>query len=203
MPSSLTGRTKTLTWADFGTPVAKTPPPPGKFATAAHTETKAPINYSWASSGNKFSLQDSVTVAIQFVPNPKSWVADWVFTMSKQFQDDLLKHEQGHYDITALMARDMFIALMQLKGQTFSSKTALDTAVAAVVNAHKFQPVHDKYDSDNETKHGTKPTEQKAWDAMLQQAWTTPRNPPVNAPDGAAYKIPLLEVLKKAGKSPP
>jgi hypothetical protein len=201
MASSLTGRTKKLTWADFGTPVPKPKPPPGGTATAAHTETLAPITYGWASSGKSVTLSDNVTVAIQFVAS-KSWVADWVFSESKQFQDDLLKHEQGHYDITALMARDMFIELMQLKGQTFANKAALDAAVAAVVKAHKFQPVHDKYDEKSETNHGMNDAQQKAWDALFQKAWTTPRSPAVTAPDGAVYKMRLLDVLKGAGKSP-
>jgi len=201
MPSSLTGRVKTLSWSDFGTPVSKPAPAPGKTAVAAHTDTAAPITYGWASSGKSFSLQDNVTVAIQFVAG-KSWVADWVFSQPQQFQDDLLKHEQGHYDITALMARDMFIEIMQLKGSTFGSKGALDKAVNDIVNAHKFQPVHDKYDEPTQTNHGMNAPEQKAWDALFKRAFTEPRNPAMSAPDGTAYKVPLLELLKSAGRAP-
>ncbi len=201
MGSTLTGRDKTLTWADFGTPVPAKPPAAGQTAVAAHTEVKYPVTYGWTSKGKSFNLADTVTVAIQ-LDKSKTWVASWVFQQSKQFQDDLLKHEQGHYDIAALLARDMFIELMQLKGQTFASQAALDTAVNAIVNAHRSQKVHDKYDLASETNHGLNPTQQKAWDGYFQKAKTTQRSPAVQAPDGAFYKVPLLEVLKAAGKAP-
>jgi Bacterial protein of unknown function (DUF922) len=201
MASSLTGRDKKLTWTDFGTPVPKPKPPPGGTATAAHTEVKYPTTYGWASSGKSFSLSDNVTVAIH-LDKSKTWVANWVFKEPKTFQDDLLKHEQGHYAIAALLARDMFIELMHLKGRTFSSKADLDAAVASIVNAHRSQPVHDKYDAVSETNHGINDPQQKVWDALFQKAWTTPRSPAVTAPDGAVYKVRLLDVLKAAGKSP-
>jgi hypothetical protein len=202
MASTLTGLFKTLTWGDFGTPKPKPEPAAGTTGTAAHTETKAPINYSWSSKGKSFSLADSVTIQIQFVQS-QSWVADWVFNRSKQFQDDLLKHEQGHYDITALLARDMFIEIMQLKAKTFASSGELDRAVAAIVKAHSFQPVHNKYDEKSETNHGMNDAQQKTWDALFKKSFTTPRSPAMSAPDGTAYKVPLLEVLKTAGKAPP
>ena len=201
MPSTLTGRDKTLTWADFGAPVAKPKPAPGGTAIAAHTEVKYPIAYGWASSGNSYSLADNVTVAIQ-LDRGKTWVATWVFNEAKQFQDDLLKHEQGHYDIAALLARDMFIEVMQLKGQSFTGQAALDSAVKAVVDAHRSQKVHDKYDEVNESNHGLNPIQQKAWDGYFQKAKTSPRTPAVSAPDGTVYKVRLLDVLKTAGKAP-
>ncbi|HWA57847.1 MAG TPA: DUF922 domain-containing protein [Gemmatimonadales bacterium] len=201
MGSTLTGRDKTLTWADFGTPVPKPAPGAGQTAVAAHTEVKYPVTYGWTSKGKSFSLADNVTVAIQ-LDKGKTWVADWVFKQSQQFQDDLLKHEQGHYDISALLARDMFIEIMQLKGQTFASSSALDQAVKKIVDAHRSQKVHDKYDLASETNHGLNATQQKAWDGYFQKAKTTQRNPPVQAPDGAFYKVRLLDVLTTAGKAP-
>lgn len=201
MGSTLTGRDKTLTWADFGTPVPKNPPGPGQTAVAAHTEVKYPITYGWSGGGKSYTLTDNVTVAIQ-LDKSKTWVASWVFSQGKQFQDDLLKHEQGHYDIAALLARDMFIEVMQLKSQTFTSKADLDQAVAAIVNAHRSQKVHDKYDLVSETNHGLNATQQKAWDGYFSKAKTTQRSPAVQAPDGAFYKLRLLDVLQSAGKAP-
>lgn len=201
MGSTLTGRDKKLTWADFGKPVPKNPPGAGQTAIAAHTEVKTPITYGWSGGGKSFNLADNVTVAIQ-LDKSKTWVASWVFSQGQQFQDDLLKHEQGHYDIAALLARDMFIEIMQLKGQTFSSKADLDKAVTAVVNAHRSQKVHDKYDLASETNHGLNANQQKAWDGYFQKAKTTQRTPAVQAPDGAFYKVPLLDVLAAAGKKP-
>lgn len=201
MGSKLTGRDKTLTWSDFGTPVSKPKPAAGTTGTAAHTEVVYPIVYGWASSGNSFTLPDNVTVSVR-LDTAKTWVADWVFKEAKSFQDSLLNHEQGHYDIAALLARDMFIEIMQLKGQTFGSKAALDAAVKAVVDRHRSQKVHDKYDEKNESNHGLNAPLQKTWDGYFQKAKTTPRSTGGVAPDGAFYKVPLLEVLKAAGKSP-
>jgi predicted secreted Zn-dependent protease len=199
MGSILTGRDKTLTWSDFGSPVNKPKPAAGATAVAAHTEVVYPIQYGWSSTGKSFSLADNVKVNVR-LDSAKSWVAAWVFNEPKQFQDDLLKHEQGHYDIAALLARDMFIEIMQLKGQTFGSKAALDAAVKAVVDKHRSQKVHDKYDEKAESNHGLNRTQQKVWDAYFQKAKTTARSPAVTAPDGALYKIPLLDVLNGAGK---
>jgi hypothetical protein len=199
MGSILTGRDKTLNWTDFGKPRNKPKPSAGGTAVAAHTEVVYPIQFGWSSTGKSFSLADTVKVNVS-LDSPKCWVADWVFNEPKQFQDDLLKHEQGHYDIGALLARDMFIEIMQLKGQTYGSKGALDAAVKVVVDRHRSQKVHDKYDEKSESNHGLNPTQQKVWDAYFQKAKTTPRTPQVSAPDGALYKIPLLDVLKAAGK---
>jgi hypothetical protein len=201
MPSRLSGLTKTLAWTDFGNPVPKTAPAAGATSIAAHTETIAPLNYGWASSGKKVSLQDNVTVSIQFVAS-KSWVADWAMQKSQQFQDDLLNHEQGHYDITALMARDLFIEIMQLKGQTFANKNELDKAIADLVTEYAFQPVHNKYDEKSETNHGMNAPQQATWDALFQKARTMLRTPAESAPDGTPYKVRLLDALRQVGKAP-
>jgi hypothetical protein len=201
MPSHLNGLRKTLTWADFGTPVSKPAPTPGHTAIGAHTETAAPLSYGWRSSGHSVTIQDDVVVDIRFVAN-QSWAATWVFNQPQRFQNDLLKHEQGHYDITALMARDMFIDLMHLKTQTFHSHHALVQAVKAVQHTYRLQRVHNKYDAASETKHGMNAMPQAAWNALLHQAWTVARTPAMSAPDGTPYKVRLLDVLQNAGKSP-
>ena len=48
----------------------------------------------------------------------------WLFSEPQQFQNDMLNHEQGHDDLTALLARDLFIDVMLLKGRTFATAQA-------------------------------------------------------------------------------
>lgn len=201
MGSVLTGREKKLTWKDFGTPVKKPTPAPGQVAVAAHTEVNYTFSINAKRSGKEFELEDSVKIGI-YLDTHKSWVADWVFTQSQQFQDDLLNHEQGHYDLAALMYRDMFLELMQMKGQTFATTTELQKEINRIQASYATQKVHDKYDLPSEANHGRNATQQKVWDSYFQKAKTTPRTPEVKTPDGVLYRVTLLEVLAAAGKKP-
>ena len=55
------------------------------------------------------------------------------------------------------------------------------------------------YDEPGESDHGRNATGQSRWDGYITKAFTTPRNPPVNAPDGTSYKVTLRSVLLAAG----
>jgi predicted component of type VI protein secretion system len=94
----------------------------------------------------------------------------------------------------------MFIDLMALKPQSFANVGALQTAVTTIAQRYDPQRIHTKYDSTQESDHGRNPTQQRAWDGYIQTAFTQARSPAVSAPDGAAYKIRLLDVLRNAGK---
>lgn len=159
-----------------------------------------------------YLLKDDVTVTVTF-DKIKSWVAQWVIDLPdtdkrKQF---LLDHEQGHYSLTALLARDFFIDLMQLKGQSFADQRSGQAAVSALHTkyAAAVRAVDKKYD--DETLHRAweqlsfgpprKPAAQTKWEGLIKKAFTQERTPRVVAPDGIAYKIPLLDVLKQAGVS--
>ena len=205
MPSTLVGLKRVLTWSDFGTPVKKAPPAPGKTATAAFTFAQ----YGSKGIGGEvvpgskpaaYRLRDNVTMTVQFA-KAKSWVADWVFKQSATFQKDLLKHEQGHYLVAAFLGRDHFIDLMQLKAGHFSSSGKFTTALNAV-NARykgKSKAIHQAYDDD--TNSGLVPGQQARWDGFFRNAFTKPRTPEQYAPDGMLYKLPLLEVLAAGGVS--
>lgn len=159
-----------------------------------------------------YVLKDDVTITITF-DKTKSWVAQWVVDLPntdkrKQF---LLDHEQGHYNLTALLARDFFIDLMQLKGQTFPDRSSGQAAVTALHTQYDtaVKKVDKKYD--DETLHRAweqlsfgpprKPAAQTKWEGLINKAFTQERTPRTVAPDGAAYKIPLLDALKQAGIS--
>jgi len=194
MASQLRNRVYAVQWTDF---VAH---PPANAAQDAHIETRADLNYAYSTGSGGTRLSDSVTVTIQLL-RPQSWAKKQrINSWPQQARNVLLKHEQGHYDITALMGRDMFIDLMALKTQTFSSVNALQNEVRTIAQRYAPQPVHTKYDSVSETNHGGNATQQLVWDGYIRTAFTQARSPAVTAPDGAAYKIRLLDVLRNAGK---
>lgn len=90
---SLIGWPKTLRWSDFGTPVASVP----SSYTGSHTDCHIEINidYSWG--------------GVVSIDAQNSWVLQGVSTGSSQAS--VLKHEQGHYNIAGITARDVDTAL--------------------------------------------------------------------------------------------
>ena len=210
MPSTLKNLFfwKTMDWKTFGTPKSKPAP------TASHRRPGANTHARWKFStapkeekipGTKlYRLKDNVGVTIDF-DKGKSWVATWVFDPSrKQFQKDLLHHEIGHYKICALIARDLFIEIMQLKSKQYSSLAAISKDINGIINRHHnekvIQKIHDKYDETSEADHGLNAGGQKRWDGYFNKAFTQARVPHQTTPGGTTYKVPLLEILGKAGK---
>nr|WP_143547854.1 DUF922 domain-containing protein [Rhodopirellula sp. SM50] len=194
MPSKLTGLFKTLRWSDFvGTPDA------GSHH-LAFTSTSFSIPNILLSS----LVNDNINVTVTFNAS-KSWKKmDEINQKKKRTPDQILKHEQGHYDIVALLARDLFIDLMQLKGNTYKNQAELNKDVRPILAKYNGveKKLMDKYDLPTESDHGESATGQDKWNRMIKEAFTTPRSPAVFAPDGKAYKIPLLDVLAKHGIKP-
>ena len=143
-------------------------------------------------------IADFIIVDITFDART-SWQASWVQTMPQADKARLLRHEQGHYTIAALIARDFFLALMQLKGRSYANQAALRTDINALNASHlaKIQPAQDRYDAD--TVHGSVQTQQDRWNNFFSTAFTRQRTPPATAADGVPLKLPLLEVLSAAG----
>jgi hypothetical protein len=218
MASQLTGRLLQLTWSDF-----MAPPPAGfarrldgvepdrnTFLAATASDFKATFgggpnpNFDQIPGAATFKLRDDVTFAVVF-DKTKSWkVIDHLTTNGK---DLLLDHEQGHYDITALTARDCFIDVMQLKQRAFDSAPSGTQEVQGVIARYrqKLAALQKKYDWD--TNHGswgrgpmgaaTKGSEQNRWEAFIRRAFTEDRRSGDQAPDGATYKVRLIDVARE------
>ena len=105
---------------------------------------------------------------------------------------DLLNHEQGHFDITALLSRDNFddvVALMK-KPTTFNTENDLHSKLDDLHGARMV--LEDTLQGnpyagaqaiglyDKETKHGKDMMQQEQWNAILRHAW---------------QKMPLREIL--------
>jgi hypothetical protein len=221
MPSTLQGVDRQLTWTDFPRK-NEAAPPAGVVRVAA--ETFSGINFNRPGtqtspgSVNPFFFPDSFTVTAQF-QGPKSWVKSWVFGLNQAEQDDLLKHEQGHYSITALVARDFFEDLMVVQATFFPSAAAALSEFNRVKASSfdKVQTIQNLYDQ--ETNHGQNADPQAQWLRLIDWARTMPRRsyqpcqvaswytdpdpwdqPPLGY-DHTPLKRRLIEVLKEAGKN--
>ncbi len=123
--------------------------------------------------------------------------------MSQQEKDRLLNHEQGHYNLVALLARDMFLELMQVKAVRTSTPEAAAKLCTDIQTRYMniTQPLQDLYDSKTETDHGRTAAKQTKWDGFINTAFTQARVPQISAPDGKLYKEEILSVLRNNGIS--
>jgi hypothetical protein len=166
-----------LTFNDFVT-VQRQPPAPGTTQVAAQTRVGhqlQPNNFHFERSflkGGVFSMREDPNVLVVLQTGPAMFVASWVFQRPQNFQDDLLNHEQGHYEIGMLNAKDFFFELQRIQATGFA--TARE-GVAALQNLDatlgSAQAIHDKYDLD--TRSGLNPARQAVWDAALSSARVT------------------------------
>jgi hypothetical protein len=178
MASTLNGLTKALTWNDYTTTKTLPPPDPsnpaslveGAFTQAAFT---ANFSYAWDDKAKGYKIQDTIVVNITF-DDSASWQANWRATQTQAVQDGLLKHEQGHYDIAALLGRDLYNALVKQEAQVYPEVNQGANAKAAanqtIADAKKYlQPTQNRYDLD--TSHGQNPTGQSAWNGYISNAF--------------------------------
>jgi hypothetical protein len=189
MPSKLVNLIYALKWQDF------------QGRVPAHDEhdafTSTTITYAGLSPerrGSGVTLKDNVTVTV-VLQRDKCWVK------SGKDTDKLLNHEQRHFDIKALAARDIFIDFMGLKERTFPNVGALQAELARLQRHYLTKWIHEAYD--DEADHGQIQTEQTKWDGMIKKAFTSERSPRVLAPDGTPYKLRLLDVLRDNGITRP
>jgi hypothetical protein len=160
------------------------------------------------SSPATFALADTIVATVNF-DGARSWKQ--IGPLSLKGEQLLLDHEQGHFDLTALIARDCFIDLMQLKAKTFPSRQAGQAEANQIVADYqsKLSRIQTTYDKD--TTHGAwvtpymammaerKESFQNKWEGFIQRARTEKRQPQVIAPDGSIYLVPLLKVLDDGG----
>ena len=174
MPSKLNGLARQLTWRDFPHRHGAAPGP-GQVSTGAQTYSGVgPISINFHQSGGRFELVDHVTVNITFTPN-HSWVMNWVMTEPAPFSTDLLNHEQGHYTITALIARDYFADVMLLKDQTFAtahdgSKAEREIRKATLEKMSAVQALYDAEVHPEQEKSLSRGPIQQAWDGFFDTA---------------------------------
>jgi hypothetical protein len=193
---------RVLQWRDFGNPRPGPDPEPGTVATAAQLRAtyRRSVNAEHVPGTRppRFRLKDDATIAV-ILQDQQCYVNAWVLRQPSDFQDRVLHHEQGHYDLVALFCRDLFIDLVQLTSASLPNAQQVIREVQRIFSRYDalIAGVHDAYDDGSE--HGRNPDEQRRWDGFIQTAFTQPRSPAMRAPDGTPCKVQLASVLGTGG----
>jgi hypothetical protein len=168
-----------LTYADFVT-VQRQPPAPGTTQVAAQTRVGhqlQPNRFRFERSkflkGGVFTMREDPNVLVVLQSRqPAMFVASWVFARPQTFQDELLNHEQGHYEIGMLNAKDFFFGLQGIQATGFATaREGVDAMNNLNATLGSAQAIHDKYDLD--TRSGLNLTRQAVWDTALKMARVT------------------------------
>ncbi len=158
---AVTGWPRKLRWDQF----RKLDSRPQGQSTDAHTEAQ------WMNPpGKKFKLVrdrrawrlDNVNLVLTLV-NQETWV------VKGKESDELLKHEQGHWDIAGLLVREYHRQLVALRARTPAKLTELFKNTEKRAKTRLSQ-VNKQYEDD--TKHGTDSTQQKKWNELITKSKT-------------------------------
>jgi hypothetical protein len=225
MPSQLVGLNRTLAWTDFkGTPPADTGFAAATYAKFTVMTTPAPgkapqTNPVFQKSGSGYKILDAITVTAIF-DSKQSWKIPLIPSSDAQKDQNILDHEQGHYNINALIARDLFVQLMLDKNTVYPTQQDGVNNYWSSVNLYQNQwnslfPSSGLYD--DQTGHSLagvfipstniftppqsfqKGPPQKKWEGLIAQAFTTPRPGGGTLPDGTPLMMTLQDVLKNGG----
>jgi hypothetical protein len=170
--SFLEGHEEKLIWADF-----QATPPGGSTGEAAFASARFDLayDYEWddargAAHGYRV---DHIQVQVE-VERSLMW------SVKADRSDALIQHEQGHYDIVALLGRDLYNELTGweagAKPKRFRDETHLKDEVARVLRRYKKHAVDLAGSSsvvglyDKKTAHGTNAKAQEQWTAALASA---------------------------------
>jgi hypothetical protein len=159
MPITVTPNPINLTWANFR-PVDSSPDLSGDEVAQIHPETSMPDQIQVARNQNVFKL-GSFTIGVAPVS------ADTIVLRSAQQTAELLRHEQGHYDLLILTVRAM---ARELESASAGSAGDLNTRVQAIQKTHADRA--DKLDKayDTQTKNGKDAKVQSDWNGWIAAA---------------------------------
>lgn len=151
----LTGWPKQISWSEFREVVTR---PSGETEDAQiDTRTLQPERVGVAREQGQFRL-GNFTVKLNVIRD-NSWV------VANQKSETLLVHEQGHFDITGLVARDLVKALGALR---VSTTEELQREVTRLFEAYDAWAKSLSNQYDGETNHGRNAIIQAEWEARLR-----------------------------------
>jgi Bacterial protein of unknown function (DUF922) len=164
---TINGWPRTISWDEFQ-PLAVRPPGVNEDA-QIHSEVDQPSRVSVMRVHGVYRVT-AVTVTLRTVSEDS-----WVVTAQKS--DELLSHEQGHYDITGLMGRDMGREIVAARAR---SRDDLQTQVTSTIGKYRrrAKELSDLYDA--QTDHSRNRPAQKKWDDQIRRTMQT----------GAAFNPP-------------
>lgn len=171
------GFPRDLTWDDFRN--VEEPPLPFAALTASRYDvTNWGITSGTAKGERRGSyFVDPLKVTVRFLSD-QSWAQP-----SAKGNKRLLAHEQGHFDITGLIARDLARRLLELRVYGPELRDANDIRAANRALEQKMRRVLDRVDAlwtalqnggaediyDTDTEHGLNESGQREWSAMLKR----------------------------------
>ncbi len=149
---SLNNFSYSVSWSDF---TSKPSRPHGEDEDA---RIKISYPYSYDLGRNK----NAIIVSAAEMNIGTVSVACWA--VSSQMSNDLLAHEQGHYDITALGAREFYNTLL-----TLSAKSEKDIKAAIKKENGKIQKKIDEVNKlyDDKTDHSQNKSVQQQWNKQI------------------------------------
>jgi len=142
-----------LAWSDFKG-ILDTP---SSFAAA--TNWHMPYTYHWSSKDGVYTLKFKVEGAID---RNRSW------SIADKQTNDLLAHEQLHFDISEIFARELFIAFNKKTYTSNYKNEVLDIVATVFKSAAEMQ---EKYD--RETDHSRNKIKQAEWEVYIQHLLET------------------------------
>lgn len=160
----LHGWPRRIQWREFQDVASR---PPGEHEDAQiHAEAILDDNVTICREGGRLRL-GSFGVRVQVTESDS-----WVVTASKS--DALLAHEQGHFDLQGLDARQLMNDLAALRA---SSAEELQRLVTERIERSRTdaQAMSDRYDSEAETNHGRNAEKQRQWEAAIRSAMDSGR----------------------------
>jgi hypothetical protein len=149
------GGYRQLTPYDFTGPV-----PPGSGFYVAHTSCNVTMKYNVQKYRGDYRLTFNISLLLN---RDRSWINRQMIT-SASMMDEVLRHEQGHYQIAYLMQQEMISELNSTRYTGDYQRQANDI----------FNRIDDKYkqmnaDYDNDTQHMQNRKQQAAWIEYLNQ----------------------------------
>jgi hypothetical protein len=154
---------KSISWQDF-TPQDTSPIPPREARTVA--DAKTPSNISFTKNADGKWIVDPTNFNVTLSMNVTN---SWVVT-GKQ-TDSLLNHEQQHYNITALGARDFLNDALALVADKPADLTKALTDLQKSMQT-QIKAINKVYDEDPNcgTDHNNKADKQSQWDLRIKNA---------------------------------
>jgi len=153
----------TLRWSNFRV-VESSPDLSADEVAQIHPEMSMPPNIQVVNTNGAFRLNS-------FTINVAPVAQDTIVLRTATQTPELLRHEQGHYDLLILVARAM---ARDLGAASASNPAALNQRVQTVQQTHNnnAQAIDAAYDT--QTDHGRNAVQQSAWSQAITAALASP-----------------------------
>jgi hypothetical protein len=158
-PASLVvnGWPRALTWDDFTEVQSRPADAEGTENAQIHCEINQPERVAVSRDGTQRRVS-SLTVTIGIVR-----ADNWVVRSART--PELLSHEQGHYDITGLMGRDMGNEILAARAATLED---LQQQITSIIGRYRQQARDLNARYDTETRGGANRDAQRRWDESIR-----------------------------------